>query len=133
MIITNLETVLLNVPAAMPRHDPKLAHAYMRSLQEAVKSEELFVVAREGFGIRSKILGCEELTQSAALILSGSFVSATLPNINIFAIIVQRRNLAYLRGFDVDLVAVAEEPDVYESALMVDSWETWATVSKARC
>jgi hypothetical protein len=69
----------------------------MRSLQEAVKSEDLFVVAREGFEIRSKILGCEELTQSAALILSGSFVSATL------------------RGFDVDLAAVAEEPDVYES------------------
>jgi hypothetical protein len=67
------------------------------------------------------------------LIVSGSFVSATLSNINIFAIIVQRRNHAYLRAFDVDLAAVAEEPDVYESVQMVDSWGTWETVSKAWC
>jgi hypothetical protein len=93
----------------------------MRSLQDAVKSEDLSVVAREGFEIRSKILGREDLTQSAALILSVSFVSATLSNINIFAIIAQRRNHAYLRGFDVDLAAVAEEPDVYESVQMADS------------
>ena len=115
----------------MPQQDPKLARAYMRSLQEAVKCEDLVVVAREGFEIRSKNLGCEELTQSAALILSGSFVSATLSNINIFAIIVRRRNHANLRGFDVDLAAVAEEHDVYESVGMVDSWGAWATVSKA--
>jgi hypothetical protein len=62
----------------------------MRSLQEDVESEDLFVVARESFEIRSKILKCEELTHSAALILSGSLVSATLSNINKFAIIVQR-------------------------------------------
>jgi hypothetical protein len=43
------------------------------------------------------------------------FASATLSNINLFAIIVQRRNHAYLRGFDVDLAAIAEGPDVYES------------------
>jgi hypothetical protein len=96
----------------------------MRVLQPAVKSEDLLVVPRGGFEIRSKILGCEELTQSAALIVSGCFVSATLSSINIFAIIGQRRNHAYLRGLDVDLVAVAEEPDVYESVLMVDSWGT---------
>lgn len=109
MTITNLETVLLKVLAAIPRQDPKLAHAYMRSLQTVVKSEDLLVVARRGFEIRSKILGREEL------IVSGSFVSATLSNINIFAIIVQRRPHAYMRGFDVDLPAVAEEPDIYES------------------
>ncbi|KAJ8063259.1 hypothetical protein OCU04_008490 [Sclerotinia nivalis] len=87
----------------------------MRSLQEAVKSEDLSIVPRGGFEIHSKILRRKELIQSAALILSASFVSATLSNINIFAIIVQRRNHAYLRGFDGDLVAVAEEPEVYES------------------
>jgi hypothetical protein len=27
----------------------------------------------------------------------------------------------------VDLAAGAEEPDVYESVQMVDSWATWAT------
>jgi hypothetical protein len=86
----------------------------MRSLQQAVKSEDLLVVAREGFEIRSKILRCVVLIQSAALIVSGSFVSATLYNINIFVVIVQRRRPAYLRGFDVDLAAVAEELDVYE-------------------
>jgi hypothetical protein len=80
-----------------------------------VKSEDLSVVPRGSFEIRSTILGCEELTQRAALILSGSFVSAILFNINIFAIIVLRRNHAHLRRFDVDLAAVAEEPDVYES------------------
>ncbi len=115
MTTTNLEIVLLKVLAAMPRQDLKLAHAYMKSLQPAVKSEGLLVDPRGGFEIRSKILGCEELTQSVALILSGSFVSATLSNINIFAIIVQSRNHAYLKGVDVDLAPVAEEPDVYES------------------
>jgi len=93
----------------------------MRSLQPAVESEDLLVIPRGGVEIRSTILGCEESTQSAALILSGSFVFATLSNINIFAIIVQRRNHAYLRGFDEDLAAVAEEPDVYESVQIVDS------------
>jgi hypothetical protein len=105
----------------------------MRLLQQAVKAEDLLVVARERFEIRSRILGCEISIQSAALIVSGSFVSATLSNINIFAIIVQRRNHAYLRAFDVDLAAVAEEPDVYESVQMVDSWGTWETVSKVWC
>ncbi len=85
-----------------------------------MKSEYL-LVPRGGFEIRSKILGCEDLLQSAALILSGSFVSATLSNINIFAITVQRRNHAHLRGFDVDLAAVAEEPDVYELVQTKDS------------
>jgi hypothetical protein len=37
-----------------------------------VKSEDLLVVAQEGFEIRSKILGC------AGLIAGGSFVSALL-------------------------------------------------------
>jgi hypothetical protein len=86
----------------------------MRSLQQAVKAEYLLVVARERFEV-SEILGCEISIQSAGLIVSGSFVSATLSNINIFAIIVQRRNHAYLRASDVDPAAVAEEPDVYES------------------
>jgi hypothetical protein len=63
----------------MLQQNPQLARAYMRSLQEDVESEDLFVVARESFEIRSKILGWEELTHSAALILSGSLVSATLP------------------------------------------------------
>ena len=85
MTITNLETVFLEVPTAMPQLGPELARVYMRSLQEAVKYEDLFVVARDGFEICNKILECEELTQSAALMLSGSFVSATLSNINIFA------------------------------------------------
>ncbi len=67
------------------------------------------------------------------MILSGSFVSATLSNINFFAIIVQRRNHAYLRGFDVDLAAVAKEPNVYQSVKMVDSLGMWVTVRKARC
>jgi hypothetical protein len=127
MNTTDLETVALKVPAPVPQQDPKLAREYMWSLQDAVKSQELFVVAREGFGIRSKILGCEELTQSAALIVYGSFVSA-LSNVNIF---VQRRIMhAYLRGFDVDLAAVAEEPDVYESVQIVDPWGTKASVVK---
>ena len=64
------------------------------------------------------------MIQSAALILSGSFVSATLSNINIFAIIVQKRNHAYLSWIDVDLAAVAKEPDVYESISIADSWGT---------
>jgi hypothetical protein len=42
-----------------------------------VKSEDLLVVAQEGFEIRSKILGCEVL-MSVALIAGGSFVSAVL-------------------------------------------------------
>lgn len=49
----------------------------MRSLQQAAKSEDL-LVAREGSEIRSKIPSCEVLIQNAALIVSGSFVSATL-------------------------------------------------------
>jgi hypothetical protein len=93
----------------------------MRSLQPAVKSEDLLVVARDSLEIRSKILRCVVLIQSAALTVSGSFVCETLSNINIFAIIVQRRNHAYLRGFDVDLAAVAEEPDVYEPVQIMDS------------
>lgn len=97
-----LETVLLKVSAAIPGQDPKLANAYLRLLQPAVKSEDLLVVPRGGFEIRSKILGCEELTQSAALILSGSFVSATL------------------RWFDVDLAAVAELPGIYEPVQIMD-------------
>jgi hypothetical protein len=113
MTTTNLETILLKVPAPIPRQDPKLAYAYMRSLQPAVKSKDLLVVPRGGFEVRSKILGYKELTQSITLILSGSFVSATLSNINIFAIIIPKRNYAYLRGFNVDLAAVAEELDVY--------------------
>jgi hypothetical protein len=32
----------------------------------------------------------------------------------------------------MNLAAVAEEPDVYES-VMVDSWGAWAAVSKAQC
>jgi hypothetical protein len=78
-------------------------------------SEGLLVVAREGFEIRSKILVCEVLIQRAALIVLGSFAFAILYHINIFGIIVQRRHPAYLRGFGVDLAAVAEELDVYES------------------
>lgn len=73
------------------------------------------VVAREGLGIRSKILGFEILIQRAALIVSGSFVFAILSKISIFTIIAQRRNHLYQRRFDVYLAAVAEEPDVYES------------------
>ena len=49
----------------------------MRSLQPAVKSEDVLVVPGGGFEIGSKILGCE-----GALMLSGSFVSATLSSIN---------------------------------------------------
>ena len=71
---------------ALVRQDWELAHAYERSLLQAVKSEVMLVAARGE--VRSKILGCEVLIQSAALIVSGSFVSATLHNINIFAIIV---------------------------------------------
>lgn len=73
------------------------------------------VVPCGGLETRNTIPGCEELTLSAALILSGSFVSATLSDINISAIMVQRRNHAYLREIDEDLAAVAEEPDVYKS------------------
>jgi hypothetical protein len=80
----------------MPQQDPKLAHAYVRWLQQAVKAEDFLVVAQECFEIRSKILGCEIPIQSAALIVSGSFVFATLSKINIFVIVVQRRNHAYL-------------------------------------
>jgi hypothetical protein len=54
---------------------------------DAVEAEDLLVVARQRFEIRSKILGCEISIQSAALIVSGSFVSAALSNINIFAVI----------------------------------------------
>ena len=86
-ITTNLETVSLKVPAPIPRQDPKLAHAYLRSLQQAVKSEYLLVVAREGFEIRSKILGCKILRQSAALIAGGSFVSAVLDSMSIPSVI----------------------------------------------
>lgn len=111
---TNLETVLLKVLVPIPRQDPKLAHAYMRSLQQVVKSEGPLVAAREDFEICSKILGCKVLIQSTALTVSGSFVSAALYNINIFGIIVQRHP-AYLRGSGVDLAAVAEELDVYKS------------------
>ena len=104
-----------------PQQDPKLAHAYVRSLQQAVKAEDLMVVAQERFEIRSKILGYEISIQSAALIVSGSFVSAILSNINVFATIIQRRSHAYLRGFDVELAAVAEEPDVSEPEQIMDS------------
>ena len=98
-----------------------MAQMYMRSLQQAVKSEDL-VVAQEDFEIHSKLSRCEILIQSAVLIVFGSFVSTTLHNINIFTII---RHPAYLRGFDVDLEAVAEKLDVYKS---VDSWGTLAIV-----
>ena len=67
----------------MPRQDLKLAHAYLRSSQQAVKSEDLLVVAQEGFEVRSKILGCEVLIQSAGLSASGSFVSAVLGSMSI--------------------------------------------------
>ena len=50
----------------------------MRSVQQAGKSEDQLAVAREGFEICSKILRYGALIQSAALIVSGSFVSATL-------------------------------------------------------
>ena len=79
----NLETVLLKVAVPILRQDPKLAHAYLRSLQQAVKSEDLLVVAREGFEIRSKILGCEVLIQSAGLIAGASFVFAVLDSMSI--------------------------------------------------
>jgi hypothetical protein len=61
------------------------------------------------------------LIQSGALIVSGSFVSAILYDINIFPMVVSRRPHAYLRGFGADLAAVAEELDVSESVQMVDS------------
>jgi hypothetical protein len=51
----------------------------MRSLHQVVKAEDLLVVAREGFEIRSKILGCEV----AGLIAGGSFVSAVLDPMSI--------------------------------------------------
>jgi len=87
-----LETVLLKVLVLVPRQDLKLVHAYLRLLQQTVKSEDLLVVAQEGFEIRSKILGC------AGLIAAGSFVSALL------------------RCFDVNPTAVAEEREAYRSA-----------------
>jgi hypothetical protein len=62
----------------MPRQEPGLAYAYLRSLQKAVKPEDVLVVAQEGFEARSKILGCEVLIQSAGLMAGASFVSAVL-------------------------------------------------------
>jgi len=88
----------------------------MKSLQQDVKSEDLSVFAQERSDVRRQILGGEVLIESAVLIVSWSFVSALLSNVNISAIIVSRRHPAYLRGFDLDLAGVAEEPDVYKSA-----------------
>jgi hypothetical protein len=85
MTTANLvELVLLKEPAAIPRPDPKVARAYVRSLQQAVKAAkaskagDLLVVARERFEIHSQILGFEISIQGAALLVSGSFVSAAL-------------------------------------------------------
>jgi len=65
MTTTNLvKLVLLDVPAAMSRQDPKMAHAHVISLQRAVKSEDLLVVAREGMEVLSKILRCAGLIWS---------------------------------------------------------------------
>lgn len=99
----------------MLRQGLKLSHVYPRLLQQAVKSEDLLTVAREGFGVRNKTLECGILIKSAAVIVSASFASATLSNINIFAIVIQRRYAEYLRWFDADLAAVAEQLDVCES------------------
>jgi hypothetical protein len=77
MTITNLETLLLKVLVPIHRQEPHVAPAYLRSLQQAVKSEDLLVVAREGFEICSKIL------QSAGLIAGASFVSAALDSMSI--------------------------------------------------
>jgi hypothetical protein len=55
MTITNLETLLLKVLVPTHRQEPRVAPAYLRSLQQAVKSEDLLVVAREGFEICSKM------------------------------------------------------------------------------
>jgi hypothetical protein len=41
----------------MPRQDLKVAHAYLRSLQWAVKSEDQLAFVQDGFEIRNKILG----------------------------------------------------------------------------
>jgi hypothetical protein len=102
----------------MPRQDPKLAHAYLRSLQQTVKSEDLLVVAREGFEIRSKILGYEVLIESAGLIADGSFVSAVLDSMPYFRS--HRRDsygvITYLGCFDVNPTAVAEGRDACGSA-----------------
>jgi hypothetical protein len=83
MAITNLETLLLKVLVPIHRQEPRVAPVYLRSLQLAVKSEDLLVVAREGFEICSKILGCEALVQSAGLIAGASFVSAVLDSMSI--------------------------------------------------
>jgi hypothetical protein len=110
---TNLETVLLKVPVPLPRQDPKLVHAYLRSLQQTVKSEDLLVVAQEGFEIRSKILRC------AGLIAGGSFVSALLDLTSIRSQVndeISYRAIMYLRCFDVNPTAVAEECEIYRSA-----------------
>jgi hypothetical protein len=85
-----------------------------------MKFKDLLVVPRGGFETHSKTPGYKELTQSTVLILPGSFVSATLSNINIFAIIIQRRNHAYLSWIDMDIAAVAEEPYIFESVSIAD-------------
>jgi hypothetical protein len=65
----------------------------MRPLQ-AVTSDGLglFIVAREGFEIRRKILRCAVLIWGAAVLESGSFVSAILLNVNTFAIIIRKKS-----------------------------------------
>ena len=53
-----------------------------------------------------------------ALIAGGSFVSAVLTQSILQSIEIVGKSLramTYLRGFDLDLVVVAEELDVYES------------------
>ena len=83
---TNLETLSWKEPATIPRQDPKLSRAYLRSFQQAVKFEDLLVVARGGFEIRCKILGGEILGPSAGLIAGESFVFEGLDSyVNTFA------------------------------------------------
>ena len=78
-----------------------------------MRSWGLLIVVRRGLEVRSWF--------SAALIAGGSFVSAILPlSISQSIVIVEKsfRAITYPRGFDLDLGALAEELDVYESVWM---------------
>ena len=84
-----------------------------------MKAEDRLLVAREGFEIRSRILGCEVLRQSAGAIAGGSFVSAFLDPMSIPSQTIDEisyRVITYLRCFDVNPTVVAEEHDACRSA-----------------
>ena len=84
------------------------------------------VVVRRGFEARRRF--------PAAFVSGGSFVLAILTqSISQQSIVIVEKSFratTYLRGFDEDPTAVAEQRDVYEGALVAESWWSWAIVDK---